>query len=71
VRVPASAVARDGSTSFVWRVRDGRVERVAVRVGAERGGEVELLAGINSGDVVVTRPVGELTQGAAVVAARE
>jgi RND family efflux transporter MFP subunit len=71
VRLPASAVVRDGSTNFVWRVRDERVERVAVRVGAERAGEVELLAGINSGDVVVARPVAELTEGAAVAAARE
>jgi RND family efflux transporter MFP subunit len=71
VRVPAGAVVRDGSTSVVWRVRDERVERVAVRVGAERGGEIELLAGINSGDVVVVSPPAELTEGAAVAAAGE
>jgi hypothetical protein len=69
VRVPARAVARDGSTSIVWRVRAGRVERVAVRVGAERSGEVEVLAGINSGDVVVVAPPAELAEGAAVEAA--
>ena len=68
-RVPASAVSSDGSTSFVWRVRGDRVERVAVRVGAERSGQVEVLAGINAGDVVVATPVAELTEGAAVVAA--
>jgi RND family efflux transporter MFP subunit len=69
-RVPASAVARDGDTSFVWRVRGDRVERIAVRVGAERAGQVELLAGINAGDVVVATPVAELSEGA-VVAANE
>jgi hypothetical protein len=69
-RVPASAIARDGETRFLWRVRGDRVERVAVRVGAERAGQVEVLAGINPGDVVVATPVGELSEGA-VVAANE
>jgi RND family efflux transporter MFP subunit len=69
VRLPASAVARDGGTSFVWRVRGDRVERVAVRVGAQRGGEVEVLAGINAGDVVVAGPPAGLTEGSAVEAA--
>ena len=39
VRVPASAVVRDGDTAFVWRVRGDRVERVAVRVGARARGQ--------------------------------
>ena len=69
VRVPASAVQQDGSTRFVWRVSGDRVERIAVRVGAERGGEVEVLAGINAGDVVVASSRAELTDGAAVAAA--
>ena len=68
-RVPASAIARDGDTSFVWRVRGDRVERVAVRVGAERAGAVEVLAGISAGDVVVASAATELTAGAAVEAA--
>jgi hypothetical protein len=49
-------------------VRGRRVERVAVRVGAERAGQVEVLAGINAGDVVVATPVAELSEGAAVAA---
>ncbi|HVJ30692.1 MAG TPA: efflux transporter periplasmic adaptor subunit, partial [Gammaproteobacteria bacterium] len=67
-RVPASAIARDGDTSFVWRVRGDRVEHVAVRVGAERAGNVEVLAGISAGDVVVATPVADLSEGAAVAA---
>ena len=66
VRVPASAVSRDGSTSFVWRVLDGRAERVAVSVGAERSGQVDVTAGINAGDVVVATPVAGLAEGVAV-----
>jgi hypothetical protein len=69
VRVPASAVQRDGATSFVWRVRGDRVERIAVRVGAERSGQVHVLAGVNGGDIVVTTPVAGLEDGAAVALA--
>ncbi|HSC16180.1 MAG TPA: efflux RND transporter periplasmic adaptor subunit [Gammaproteobacteria bacterium] len=69
VRLPASAVQRDGGTSFVWRVRGDRAERVAVRLGAERSGQVEVVAGINAGDVVVDSPPAEVAEGAAVVAA--
>jgi RND family efflux transporter MFP subunit len=67
-RVPASAIARDGDSSFVWRVRGDRVERIAVRVGVERAGAVDVLAGIDAGDVVVRTAVAELTEGAAVEA---
>jgi len=69
VRLPASAVLRDGDTRFVWRVRGGRVERVAVRVGGERSGDVEVLAGVNAGDVVVASATAELSEGVAVEAA--
>jgi len=66
VRIPAAAVIREGDTSFVWRVQDGEIERVAVRTGAERDGQVEVLSGINPGDVVVAAPVEGLSEGAKV-----
>ena len=71
VRLPASAVVRDGATTIVWRVRDARVERVAVRVGSERSGEVEVLAGISAGERVVAKPDAALVDGAAVAAREE
>lgn len=66
VRIPAGAVIRDGDTSFVWRVQDGEIERVAVRTGGERDGQVEVLSGINPGDVVVAAPVEGLSEGVRV-----
>ncbi|HKR34662.1 MAG TPA: efflux RND transporter periplasmic adaptor subunit [Steroidobacteraceae bacterium] len=66
VRIPAGAVIRDGDTSFVWRVQDGELERVAVRTGGERDGQVEVLSGINPGDVVVAAPVEGLSEGTKV-----
>jgi RND family efflux transporter MFP subunit len=66
VRVPASAVVRDGDTSYVWRVQGDEVERVAVSTGGERDGQIEVLSGINSGDVVVARQVEGLVEGTRV-----
>ncbi len=66
VRVPADAVFRDGNTSYVWRVSDGSVERVAVRTAGERDGQVEIIAGINAGDVIVARQVEGLAEGAPI-----
>lgn len=66
VRIPSAAVIRDGDNSYVWRVQDGELERVAVRTGGERDGQVEVLSGINSGDVVVAAPVEGLSEGVKV-----
>lgn len=66
VRIPASAIVSDGDTRYVWRVRDGEVERIAVSTGGERDGQIEVLSGISSGDVVVARPVQGLSEGASV-----
>jgi hypothetical protein len=66
VRVPATAAVRDGEGTYVWRVREDRAERVAVRAGRERDGQLELLSGILAGDIIIARPVEGLTPGAPV-----
>lgn len=66
VRVPSTAIMKDGDTTFVWRVRDDSVERVAVRTGGVRNGQTEVLSGIASGDVLVAKPVEGLAEGAPV-----
>jgi RND family efflux transporter MFP subunit len=66
VRVPAEAIMKEGDTTFVWRVSDDSVERVAVRTGGERNGQIEVLSGINAGDVLVGKPVDGLAEGATV-----
>jgi RND family efflux transporter MFP subunit len=68
VRVPASAIMQDGETRFVWRISDDRLERVAVRTGGVRDGQVEVLSGVNAGDVVVAAPVEGLAEGVSVKA---
>jgi len=66
VRVPTEAIVKEGETTFVWRVNDESVERVAVRTGGERNGQTEVLSGINAGDVLVGKPVSGLAEGAPV-----
>jgi RND family efflux transporter MFP subunit len=66
VRLPSSAVFKEGENSFVWRVRGEEIERVAVRTAGERDGNVEVIAGLNAGDVVVAKQVEGLVEGANV-----
>jgi RND family efflux transporter MFP subunit len=63
VRIPASSVVKAGETAYVWRVSDERAERVAVSVGAERDGQIDVLSGINAGEIVVSKPVEGLADG--------
>ena len=66
VRLPASAVFEQDGARYVWRVQDEEIERVAVRTAAERDGNVDVIAGINPGDVIVARQVEGLAEGASV-----
>jgi len=62
-RLPSAAVAQDGEQPIVWVVRDGKVERRAIRVGITRGDTVDVLAGVRAGEVVVVKPPADLGEG--------
>ena len=66
IRVPSVAVQREGGDAYVWVVNEGRVERRAVTVGAENDGNVEVLAGVNSGEELVSPVVPGLEDGGKV-----
>jgi RND family efflux transporter MFP subunit len=51
--VPKSAVRSEGGTTFVYLVHDGKVEHRAIRVGADRGTDVAIMAGVMPGDTLV------------------
>jgi RND family efflux transporter MFP subunit len=53
--IPKSAVRTDASSSFVFLVRDGKVERRAVSLGMDRGTDVAVLAGVSPGDSLVVK----------------
>ncbi len=57
--IPGDAVREAEGTRSVFVLRDGTVERRAVTIGASRGSDVEVLAGVAAGDrVVVKGPAG-------------
>jgi RND family efflux transporter MFP subunit len=53
--IPKSAVRSDANVSFVFLVRDGKVERRAVSLGLDRGTEVAVLSGVAPGDSLVVK----------------
>ncbi|HET9473446.1 MAG TPA: efflux RND transporter periplasmic adaptor subunit [Steroidobacteraceae bacterium] len=66
IRVPTVAVQRIDGSAFVWVVSDGRVERRAITVGPESEGSIEVLAGITSGEELVSPVVEGLEDGGKV-----
>jgi len=53
--IPKGAVRSDSNASFVFLVRDGKVERRAVSLGLDRGTDVAILAGVSPGDSLVVK----------------
>lgn len=53
--LPGSAIGTAQGRETVLRVADGRVERVTVTTGIRDGGLVEIVSGLNPGDLVVTK----------------
>ena len=53
--IPLSAVRKEGSTQYVLLVKNDAVERRGVTLGTERGADVDVIAGVNPGDVLVTK----------------
>jgi HlyD family secretion protein len=63
VRVPSTAIQEIDGESYVWVVRDGRVERRAITTGAEGDGQVEVLGGLRAGEELVAPVVEGLEDG--------
>ena len=61
--IPAGAVRRDGGAPAVFLLRGDRVQRRAVGLGLETGGEVEVTSGLGAGDRVVIDAPPELADG--------
>jgi len=66
IRVPAVAVQKVEGESYVWVVSGDRVERRAVTLGPESEGTIEIRAGVNSGDELVSPVVQGLVDGGKV-----
>ena len=64
--VPKGAVRTENGASVLFVVHGDRVERRAVKLGAEDKGQIEIVSGINAGDRVVVEGPPTLEDGARV-----
>jgi membrane fusion protein (multidrug efflux system) len=67
--VPEEALVPVGADQFVFRVADGKAQRVKVRTGVRRGGAVEIVEGLAAGDTIVTAGQIKLRDGVPVAVA--
>src|ERR1700677_4616707 len=66
VLIPQSAVREDQGKKIVFLVKNDHLERRAVGLGATRGSDAEILAGLDAGDTVVVKGPATLRDGEAV-----
>jgi RND family efflux transporter MFP subunit len=68
VAIPAGALRPEGGAQVVYRVKDGRVQRVEVETGLadESRGSVEIRSGVSVGDSLLTGLLPGLRDGIAV-----
>jgi RND family efflux transporter MFP subunit len=66
VDIPVVAVHRDAATPYVYIFDNGRVERRAIKVGAQTGANVEVLAGLHGGEHVIVSADKPVSEGARV-----
>jgi len=64
--IPQSAVHDDNGQKIVYLLKDDHAEREAVSLGATRGSDVEVVAGLSSGDAVIVKGPANLHDGQAV-----
>src|SRR5438552_547109 len=69
--VPSSAIVRDGDKVSAYRVRDGKLQKVVLKVGDRdpRSGDYVVVSGLDEGDQVIRYPTTALREGQAVQAA--
>jgi len=68
VVVPATAVDTSGQSPWVLRLRDGKAERVPVRIGVrdDRAERLEILSGVAAGDILLAGAARAVTPGTPV-----
>ena len=64
--IPRDAVRLEKNQRYAFVVKDGRVERRAIRTGRESGSEIEILAGLRRGEQVVTSSRGQFHEGSRI-----
>ncbi|HEY6926812.1 MAG TPA: efflux RND transporter periplasmic adaptor subunit [Steroidobacteraceae bacterium] len=66
--IPATALVKDGDQAYAWRLGDGVLHKVSIRVGDRdpRSGDIALAGGLAEGDQLLRYPTATLRDGQAV-----
>jgi RND family efflux transporter MFP subunit len=64
--IPKSAVRTDNGKSYVFLLKDTKIERRGVTLGNDRGSDVEVMAGVNASDSLVAHGPESLQDGETV-----
>ena len=64
--VPEEALVPQGTDNFLFRIVDGKANRVKVETGQRRDAKVEITSGIEKGDTIVTAGQARLREGTPV-----
>jgi membrane fusion protein (multidrug efflux system) len=67
--IPEQAIVPQGDEQFVFKIADGKAQRVKIEVGQRRDGKVEVLKGLAADDIVVTAGHMKLRDGTPVTIA--
>ena len=66
IGVPESAVTIQGSTAFVYTVKDDTAEKKDIKIGKRNFGKVSVISGINEGDFVITEGISKVRNNAKI-----
>ncbi len=61
--IPISAVRKNGNQQVVFRINDNRVHAEPIQIGRQWGDTVEIVSGLEPGDVIVLQPTKDLADG--------
>lgn len=64
--IPEEALVPEGDRKFVFLVRAGKAAKVEITTGRRRPGEVEVVKGLSSGDVVISEGTQKVREGSPV-----
>lgn len=66
--IPATALVRDGDQAYAWRLTNGALHKVSIKVGDRdpRSGDFALADGLTEGDQLIRYPTSTLRDGQAV-----
>jgi HlyD family secretion protein len=67
--LPVAAIVRDAGAAYCWSVDSGKIERRPIELGLRSGGDIEIVSGLDSDQVVVVKPAEALRPGQQVLIA--